>query len=149
MKKQHYYIYKKGEEKSIVALDYDKISGYRFTPKNNVKYDGVKINSVVVINQSMIEKVLKRKIKNRLDLYLKLIIQNIDDDSDGDAYREALNDLSRYKDIVLNKYQKYLDEKYLKLLLKKIAVLEYELTKKTSFKQFDEEVYEEEIHRRR
>lgn len=149
MKKQHYYIYKKGEEKSIVALDYDKISGYRFIPKNNVKYDGVKVNSVVVINQSMIEKVLKRKIKNKLDLYLKLIIDYIGDEDDGDAYREALNDLSRYKSIVLHKYQKYLDEKYLKLLLKKIAVLEFELTKKINFKQLDEDVYEEEIHRRR
>ena len=149
MKQQHYYIYKKGEERSIVYLDYDKINGYTFTPKNNVKYDGVKVNTVVVINQSMIEKVLKRKIKNKLDLYLKLIIKSITDDSDddnGEAYKEALNNLSRYRSIVLNKYYKYLDETYLKLLLKKIAVLEYELTKKLNIK---EEIIERETHRRR
>ena len=150
MKKQHYYIYKKGEEKSIVCLDYDKIAGYKFIPKNKIKYDGVKVNSVIVINQSMIEKVLKRKIKNKLDLYLQMIVNYIDDDDDSSSYREALNDLSRYKNIVLHKYQKYLDEKYLKLLLKKIAVLEYELTKKINVKQdYLEEEYEEEIHRRR
>lgn len=153
MKQQHYYIYKKGDEKSIVALDYDKISGYKFIPRNNVKYDGIKVNTVVVINQSMIEKVLKRKIKNKLDLYLKLITDFIDsDDDDSSVYREALNDLTRYKSIVMGKYQKYLDEKYLKLLMKKIAILEFELNKKISvLTDFYENVEEkeEEIHRRR
>ena len=150
MKKQHYYIYKKGEDRSIVCLDYDKISGYKFTPKNNVKYDGIKVNQVVVINPSMIEKILKRKIKNKLDLYLKMIINFLDSDEDGDAYREALNDLSKYRSIVLHKYQKYLDEKYLKLLLKKISVLEYEITKKMNMiENTYEDTYEEEFHRRR
>ena len=150
MKKQHYYIYKKGDNKSIVCLDYDKISGYKFTPKNNVKYDGVKVNSVVVINPSMIEKILKRKIKNKLDLYLKLIVNFIDEDNgDSGAYREALDDLSKYKSVVIHKYKKYLDEKYLKLLLKKISVLEYELSKKMNSKLEYEEEYEEELHRRR
>lgn len=150
MKKQHYYIYKKGDNKSIVCLDYDKISGYKFTPKNNVKYDGVKVNSVVVINPSMIEKILKRKIKNKLDLYLKLIVNFIDEDNgDSGAYREALDDLSKYKSVAMHKYKKYLDEKYLKLLLKKISVLEYELSKKINSRLEYEEKYEEELHRRR
>ncbi len=150
MKKQHYYIYKKGDNKSIVCLDYDKISGYKFTPKNNVKYDGVKVNSVVVINPSMIEKILKRKIKNKLDLYLNLIVNFIEEDGgDSGAYREALDDLSKYKSVVIHKYKKYLDEKYLKLLLKKISVLEYELGKKMNSKLEYEEEYEEELHRRR
>lgn len=149
MKKQHYYIYKKGEDRSIVCLDYDKISGYTFTPKNNIKYDGVKVNQVVVINPTMIEKVLKRKIKNKLDLYLKLIMKFIEsDEEDSGSYREALDDLSKYKSIVLHKYKKYLDEKYLKLLLKKISILEFELTKKFNQVLEDNE-YEEEIHRRK
>lgn len=152
MKKQHYYIYKKNEIKSIVCLDYDKISGYKFMPRNNVKYDGIKVNKVVVINPSMIEKVLRRKIKNKLDLYLNLIMRFIDsEDSDSDsALREALDDLSKYKSIVMHKYRKYLDEKYTKLLLKKIAVLEYELEKKMLTKENTyDDTYEEEIHRRR
>ncbi len=151
MKKQHYYIYKKGNEKSIVCLDYDKIPGYKFTPKNQIEYDGVKVNKLVVINPTMIEKVLKRKIKNKLDLYLKLIINFIEsDDSDSGSYREALNDLSKYKSIVINKYQKYLDEKYLNLLMKKIEYLEYELNrKKLLFEENYEEELEREVHRRR
>lgn len=151
MREQHYYICKKGDEKQIVYLDYDKLKGFGFLPKNNVKYDGIVVNKMVIIKPSMIEKVLRRKIKRKLDLYLKLIIKFIEsDDSDtGDALREALNDLTRYKNIIDYKYRKYLDDKYLRILLKKIALLEYELNSKLmSISNYE---YEEEkiSHRRR
>ena len=104
---------------------------------------------MVIIKPSMIEKVLKRKIKKKLDLYLKLIIKFIEseDSESGDSIREALNDLTRYKSIIKNKYLKYLDEKYLKLLIKKIAILEYELNNKLILCQNN--VYEEELISRR
>lgn len=132
MNEKHYYICKKGDDRQIVYLDYNKLKGFGFMPKNNVKYDGIIVNKMVIIKPSMIEKVLKRKIKRKLDLYLKLIIKFLesDDSTDGNVLREALNDLSRYKNIVEYKYRKYLDEKYLKLLLKKISILEYELNSK-------------------
>lgn len=151
MREQHYYVCKKGNEKQIIYLDYDKLKGFGFSPKNNVKYDGIIVNKMVIIKPSMIEKVLRRKIKRKLDLYLKLIIRFIEsNDSDtGDALREALNDLVRYKNIIDYKYRKYLDERYLKILLKKIALLEYELNSKLmSINNYE---YEEEknSHRRR
>ncbi len=132
MAEKHYYIYKKGNNKEIVYIDYDKLKGYNFLPKNNVKYDGITVNKMVIIKPSMIEKVLKKKIKKKLDLYLELIINFIDSDdsSSNDSLREALNDLSRYKNIVKYKYKKYLDEKYYNILLKKILLLEYELNSK-------------------
>lgn len=151
MSEKHYYIYKKGDNREIVYLDYNKLKGFGFMPKNNVKYDGIIVNKMVIIKPSMIEKVLKRKIKRKLDLYLKLIINFIDseDGSDSEALREALNDLSRYKNIVEYKYRKYLDERYLKILLKKIAILEYELNSRLI--NNNEFLYDEEktSHRRR
>ena len=148
MKKQHYYICKKGDNREIVCLDYDKLSGFNFNPRNNVKYDGIVVNKMVVIKPSMIEKVLRRKIKRKLDLYLKLIIRFIesDDSESGNTLREALNDLTRYKSIINHKYKKYLDEKYLKVLLKKIAILEYELNSK--YMMLENEYYEEKTSRR-
>lgn len=146
----HYYICKKGDETEIVYLDYDKLKGFDFNPRNKVKYDGIIVNKMAIIKPSMIEKVLKKKIKRKLDLYLKLIIRFIEsDDSDnGDTLREALNDLTRYKSIIQNKYKKYLDEKYLSILLKKIAILDYELNSKLI--SLENEYYEEkENHRTR
>ena len=149
MREQHYYVCKNGNDRQLIYLDYDKLKGFGFSPKNNVKYDGVVVNKMVIIKPSMIEKVLKRKIKKKLDLYLKLIIKFIEsEDSDnGDSIREALNDLTRYKNIIAYKYRKYLDEKYLKLLVKKIAVLEYELNSKLV--NCNEIEYEEELNNRR
>ena len=151
MSERHYYINKKNPNKEIIYLDFDKLKGFDFSPKNNVKYDGIVVNKMVIIKPSMIEKVLKRKIKKKLDLYLKLIIKFIEssDSDNGESIREALNDLTRYKSIVAYKYKKYLDEKYLRLLIKKISLLEYELNSKLiNYKDYD---YEEELttHRRR
>lgn len=129
MREKHYYVCKKGKDIKLVYLDYDKLKGFNFSPKNNVKYDGIIVNKMVVIKPSMIEKILRKKIKRKLDLYLKLIIKFIESDSgeDDGALRETLNDLTRYKSIIKHKYQKYLDEKYLKILLKKVTLLEYEI----------------------
>ena len=151
MSEKHYFVDKKNPNKEIIYLDYDKLKGVDFSPKNNIKYDGIVVNKMVIIKPSMVEKILKRKIKKKLDLYLKLIIRFIEsNDSDsGESIREALNDLTRYKDIITYKYRKYLDEKYLKLLMKKITILEYELNSKLI--NYQEYFYEEENvnHRRR
>ena len=149
MSEKHYYINRSKNNNEIIYLDFNKLKGFDFSPKNNIRYDGIVVNKMVIIKPSMIEKVLKRKIKKKLDLYLKLIIKFIEsEDSDsGDSIREALNDLTRYKSIIKNKYLKYLDEKYLKLLIKKIALLEYELNNKLILCQNN--VYEEELTSRR
>ena len=152
MSEKHYFVNKKNNNE-IIYLDYNKLKGFDFSPKNKIKYEGIVVNKMVIIKPSMIEKVLKRKIKNKLDLYLKLIVRFIEsEDSDsGESIREALNDLTRYKSIIAHKYRKYLDEKYLKLLLKKIVILEYELNSKlVNLNNYHyEDEYEEELTSRR
>jgi len=132
MNSKGYYISKKSKNGEIVFVDYEKTTGFNIKPRNNVKYEGIIVNKMIIVNHSMIEKVLKRKIKNKLNLYLKIIIEMIDNNSDNDGalLQEALNDLTRYKDIINYKYKKYLDEKYLRLLGRKIELLEYELTRR-------------------
>jgi len=155
MRQKHYYVNKNNPAKEIIYLDFNRLKGFDFSPKNRLQYEGIVVNKMVIIKPSMIEKILKRKIKNKLDLYLKLIIKFIEseDSDDGESLREALNDLTRYKSIIANKYMKYLDEKYLKLLIKKISILEYELNNKLiNIRNISyEDQYEEELtsHRRR
>lgn len=126
-----YYISRENKNRDIIYIDYDKYKGYNIIPKNKVKYSGIRVNKMIIVKPSMIEKVLKRKIKARLDLYLKTIVEIMDtSDDDSSTIRGALNDLTRFRNIVEYKYQKYLDEKYVSLLKKKMEVLEYELKKK-------------------
>ena len=126
-----YYLVRNEYNNNDAIIDNRKLRGFQVTPKNQVKYDGVQVNHMTVIKPAFIEKVLKRKIKRRLDLYLQYIIRLLDDTENNsggnDGIRIALNDLDRYKSIIRNKYRMYLDEKYVDLLLKKIALLEREL----------------------
>lgn len=145
MTSKHYNIVKKNNDGSIVMLSFDKLNGFDISPKNKIKYDGIVVNKMVILNKTLIEKLLKRKIKLKLESYLKLIMRLVEnDDSDGDTLREVLDDLARYKSIIKNKYIKYLDEVYINVLKKKIEIIEYELKKKIVQLEL-EDAYEEEL----
>ena len=136
---EQYLISKKEYNGEVVLVDYDKQVGYKFNPKNSYPYDGIKVNEMIIIKPSLIEKIIKRKIKNRLDFYLKIIIENLDGDNDDDT-RIALDDLARYKKIIKEKYSIYLDEKYMSLLNKKISVIERELKNSLTYSNEIEEI---------
>ena len=144
MTKKSYLLVKDNAFRKVAYIDYTKLDGFKFTPKNQVEYDGIMVNEMVLVNPSFIENVLKRKTKKKLELYLRFIINLIDNESNAssDDLKEALNGLVRYKGIVENKYRKYLDERYINMLLKKIDLLEQELKMKIIY--YKEPVYEEE-----
>lgn len=145
---KHYTVARLKSNKEMIVVNYDKFDGYKVTPKNNINYPGIKVSSLIIIKPSLIEKVLKRKVRIKLDYYLKYLIAVADNDDATDA-RKALNDLARYKEIVEYKYRKYLDDRYINVLLKKIAVLERELKAKAVYqkvrvdKLYEEPIYEE------
>lgn len=129
---KHYYLSTEDYNGEIVYIDYSKTKGFKVTPKNQIKYDGVMVNQMVIINPSFIEKVLKRKIKRKLDSYLQYILQILEmiengEDEDGSLIEIVLNDLDRYRRTIMNNYREFLEQRYVELLMKKIALLEREL----------------------
>jgi len=149
MKEKHYYVCKNESNKKVIHINYDKLEGFGFLPRNNVKYSGIVVNKLLLVKPSMIEKILKKKIKRKLDVYLNLMIDLTDSEegTDSTSMREALDDLSKYRSIVEYKYRKYLDEKYFKIVTKKISVLEYELNSRLI--NMNDYIYEEEKKSRR
>lgn len=146
---RRYLLKKDASTKEVVLLDYNKLRGYEFNPKNSGEYIGVNINKMVVIKPTFVEKVLKKKVKRKLDLYLQFIVSILDDeDTDPTSLRRVLDDVERYRRTIINKYQLYLDEKYVNLLLKKIDLLSHEIKMKLIYTREPLE-YEEEIERRR
>ena len=140
---------KNNKFQKIKKVNVKKLKGFSFKPKNKSLKNGVKVNKLVIINPSFTETILKKKIKNRLELYLRFIISLLDEDDDSDItdLRAALNDLTRYRQIIEKKYLLYLDKKYGEMLLKKIDMLEEELKKKIV--NFQPKEKEEEIRRSR
>lgn len=147
MKTKKYIVVRSNKEISLIAKEYKKIKGYQLNPKNTFDYP-LYVNTMTIVKPVFIDKILKKKIKKRLDFYLQYIIDETEDD-DASSLKEALDSVSRYKDTVEYKYRKFLDDKYIDLLLKKINLLEHELKSKITYKKPKKEVinkaYEEEI----
>lgn len=141
-----YVITKHKYDDRTVKIDSSKMNGFKITPKNEIAYDGVVVNSLLLMKPSFVEKVLKKKNKRKLEYYLQYMISLTEDDSDEDpaTIAQALNDLSRYRDIIEYKYRKYLDDKYIDILLKKVNLLEHELKTKLIYKQMNAYSYVEE-----
>jgi hypothetical protein len=144
------YIIAKNNE--VWFSNFTPLKGYNFKPNNKIKYEGILVNTIEVLDDRLICKIIKRKNKYKIEKYLNYIMNIDESDSDedpGDSLRSVLNEITRYKSIIRNKYSKYLDEKYMKLLLKKVALLEYEVNSKIYLYQSEyEQDYEEKVEGR-
>ncbi len=124
-----YFIVKDKNTNAITYFEYDKMDGYDLSPKKGVKIeDAINVNKVVIINPSLAEKVAKKKmdVKFRKLLQLLNIIFENDDDT-GTTYNEGLNEVSKLRTELINKYRKYLIEEEFNLMEKKLDILEQEL----------------------
>lgn len=153
-KKYKLFKRKKYKYKRMTKIKINKNTGFKITPKNNISYDGIEVEQLLILKKKLISNLLKKKVKRKLDLYIDLIVDIADDDSESTdtSFSETLDELSRFKDIIRYKYKKYLDAKYIKLLVNKIELLEYELKEKIMLEYYEiqeenkfENVFDEEI----
>lgn len=115
----------------VVRLNSVSIEGYRVKPRNKMEYDGIVVKSMVILNKDLVQILLRKKIKKKLDSYLQFLISVLDsDDTDSGHLMFALNDLERYRRTIMNNYRVYLDKKYLKILMDKMDLIDQELRSK-------------------
>ena len=109
------------------------ISGFHIKPQNNVEYEGVEVGHLILLKPELIESVIKRKVSKKIDSYLNYlysILETDDDDTDPDDLNLVLNDVQRYKTIIMNRYSGYLDAYYIRSLFSKVKLVEEELKRK-------------------
>lgn len=123
MDKRSYSISRDEKSSENVYFEYDKIDGYQVNPKVKKK-DSIEVSKIVFVNDSMSEKIIRRKIDKRIDsllLNLKMIEETDEDDEDG--IRNSLMDAEKLKVQIINNYIKYLGHTYGSLTLKKIQII--------------------------
>ena len=126
-----YILCEKKIKKINVDLNSVSISGYHIKPRNKMDYDGIVVKSMTILNNELVEQLLKKKIKKKLDSYLQFLISVLDEeDTDPGHLMFALNDLERYRRTIMNNYRIYLDKKFLKILMDKLDLIEQELKSK-------------------
>ncbi len=148
MQNNHYLIVKEKNKKEIAYFEYDKLDGFNMTSKNkNIKLkDAINVNKMVIVNPSMVEKLIDKKINIRMRKLVNLIVNIYDSDDDpGSSMMQALNEIEKFKREMINKYLNYMNKKQLSNLEDKIRMLESEVTKKSyviNENSIEEEVYE-------
>ena len=147
MKKINYCIEKNKNTNEIVYIEYDKIAGYKITPKTN-KEDAITVNKIVFVNSSLTEKLIKKKIDIKLRYLLSKLNEIDEEDDDSEAgIRETLVTAERLKLSIINNYVKYLGGEYTNLSLKKLQISINELRFKLfniKQKKYNELYYAEE-----
>lgn len=124
---QRYLIIKEKDSKEIKYFEYDKINGYGIKPGTKIR-DAINVDKMILINPTLISKMIDKKINRKFKQLLKLlmVIYETDDDT-GTGYREALNEISKLRTEVNNKYLSYIEkEKYI-IFKKKLDLLEVDL----------------------
>ena len=117
---------------AITYLEYEKLHGFDVKPKGKIPMENmINVEKMVVINPSLIEKLVDKKCKRMLERILKMtsVIYNddADDDSDNNGLNEILNELNKFRNLIQNKYKEYMSQKEYKLLLKKLEIVENEI----------------------
>lgn len=126
---KRFVVTKDENTQTITYKEYDSLKGYDFKPKNKLsKEDIINVDEMVIINPSLIEKLISKKCKKTLERILKLISFIYDDDETGEeSVTLALNEIAKFKELLNTKYKEYMKEKEYKLMLKKLEILENEV----------------------
>ena len=62
---KRYICDKENNEKMQGYLDFNQIDGFKIKPRNKVKYDGIEVSKMTLVEPSLIEMVLKKKTKRK------------------------------------------------------------------------------------
>ena len=137
-----FLIKRSDSDKEIKVMEYEK-KGYDFKPK--IMSSFCEINKITIFNPSMIDIILSKKIEKQFKRVAAItydVLSSDDDESAADAVI-ALDDVSKLRAIILNKYQKFLDKEKEKMYIKKLRILENQLRSKIAFERQYIESYEE------
>lgn len=123
MENRSYVISRDNKKKETTYLELDKLSGYKVNPK--IKKDGsISVSKIMFINDSMSEKLIRKKIDKKINYLLselKIILE--DDNPDEDGIKKSLMDAEKLKLQLINTYVKYLGNTYHGLTLKKLQLI--------------------------
>ncbi len=119
----NYFISKDKKSGEVVYLEYNK-DGYKVSPKARKKNE-IEVNKIVFVSPELTEKLLKKKIDNKVSKLLLELNTDYDDDESngGKRLRDRLKEAERLKLVILNNYSKYLGKAYTGLTIKKMQII--------------------------
>lgn len=125
---RRFVVKKEAQEETITYMEYEKLKGFNVKPKESLSIeDMINVNEMIVINPGLIEKLVSKKCKRRLEKIIMMLSIIYEDESCDDGTIElVLDELEKFKSMIRKKYKDYLKKEEYKLYLKKIEILESE-----------------------
>ena len=123
-----YLINKKHCDDSVIKIK--DVEGYTFRPRVSKK-DYLKVSEVTIVDKQMIDKILSTKFDKSFKKVVNMASYVInDDDADDDAVKMVLDEVELVRQILLSRYQKFINHEKEQLFLKKLRLIENELRMK-------------------
>jgi hypothetical protein len=132
-----YVVIHKQKESKLVYRNVN-IDGLSVLPVNRVPNLSIKAKKVVISDKELQTKYVKQRINRKIDKIITFILRILEeDDASSDDVNIVLDEISKFKGIVINKYKKYLSVSDYKSYLTKLILIEEEFKKSYNQKILD------------
>lgn len=124
------FVVKKDAKTDVITyMEYEKLKGFSVKPKNQDSFeDMINVNEMILINPSLIEKLISKKCNRTFDKIVKMLsVVSSDGDDDDSGYMLILDEIERFKNLLINKYKHYMEEKEYEMTVKKLDLLKQEV----------------------
>ena len=122
-----YSVSKKKRRKKFFVNSEDVIclDGFMMGSKNKIfNIGGVSISNIKIVDRSLAHPLVSKKVFSKFNKLISLLTDLlISDDDTGDTFREALNQIEKFRLEIKNKYRVFLEQKELELMSKKLKLL--------------------------
>ncbi len=121
---------KKNKYKLIDKEELKNISGFQMTTQNKtLTIDKMKVSNIRVSNKKLAHCLIYDKVSKKYNKLIAILTELlVSDDDSGDSFREALNEIERFKVEIKSKYREYLKQKELEFMSKQLRALQKEAT---------------------
>lgn len=125
-----YFVVRNINDKYLI--DYDelkRINGFLMATKNKIfVIEECKIKNINVVNKKMAHPLAITKVEKQYNKLIKLLADLlVDDDESGESFREALNQIEKFRLEIKNKYRNFLKQKELEFMSKQLLALRKEI----------------------
>lgn len=126
-----YLVNKDHQDNSVISIR--ELDGYVFKPKPG-RGNYINVNEVKIVDRVMIDKILSIKFnksfKQLVNLALKVINDQTDSSDTDEACNLVLDEVELVRQVLLNRYQKFISYEKEQLFLKKLRLIENEIRMK-------------------
>ena len=112
--------------KVIDKDDLIDITGFLMGSKNKVfKIGGADVREIKIVNKRLANPLVSKKVSKKFDKLIAYLTELlVDDDDSGESFREALNQIEKFRLEIKVKYREYLMQKELEKMSKKLVALQ-------------------------